>query len=155
MQKLLIIVFITTLSFISFAQEYEHDHKANEIGFGLGASLNIEERNWAPNLHIHYIRAFGEHHKYGLSAGFENIFDVHQHKSLTIGAHYNIFDLITFGLAPGISKSSNEENWEYTIHFEAVSEFELGKIHLGPMAEYGIGQDHSHLTVGLHLGIGF
>jgi hypothetical protein len=40
-------------------------------------------------------------------------------------------------------------------HTEAVFEFNLGGIHIAPMAGFGIDKEESHFSVGVHVGLGF
>jgi hypothetical protein len=40
-------------------------------------------------------------------------------------------------------------------HTEAAFEFNLGRIHIGPMAGFGIDKEESHFSVGVHVGLGF
>lgn len=150
-----LLIFNSSLYAQDPALHEHHPHESNEIGLGLGVSYNVEEAEWAPAVHAHYLRYLGEEKMFGLSGGFESILDEHTHYSITIGIHYRLFDFINLGISPGFSRSTVEKKWEFVSHFEAVTEFEMGFMHLGPMVEYAIGFNHSHALIGLHLGFGF
>lgn len=43
----------------------------------------------------------------------------------------------------------------FALHLEASYEFEIGDLHIGPVIEYAYDTEDQHLSLGLHVGIGF
>jgi hypothetical protein len=72
----------------------------------------------------------------------------HEHP-MHAGAHqYHI----GFGVAA--THIVNEGGLIPGIHTEVIYEFNLGKLHIGPMAGFGMYREDSHFSVGVHVGIG-
>jgi hypothetical protein len=67
-----------------------------------------------------------------------------------------VFDFLSFNAGPGLVFGSHDGETEIlpAFHTEAVFEFNLGGIHIGPMAGFGIDKEESHFSVGVHLGFG-
>ena len=43
----------------------------------------------------------------------------------------------------------------FALHLEASYEWEIGDVHLGPVVEYAYDEEDAHISLGLHIGIGF
>lgn len=149
---------------VIFAQEHDHDHDhtshqhehpKNEFGFGNYLSFLGGEQELAYGLHIHYLRSF-EESRFGAGLGYEQIFDEHRHRSLTIIGAFSPVSPLVLSLAPGIL-FGNQENpgSRFTLHTEAVYEFEIGNFHLGPALEFATTFDEYHVGVGLHVAYTF
>jgi hypothetical protein len=150
--KILIFIIASNLTLKTFSQdlpEYRHEIGA---GFGLTTFSNVE--GFSPSFHVHFSRSFSSGNPFSIIGGFELITGDHQHNSLGIGLSYNFFKEFSFDVSPGISFAPNEDT-EAGLHLELSYGFVLGRFHLGPMVEYGIGVDHSHTSFGIHSGYGF
>ena len=134
---------------------HHHDHPKNEIGLGNYLSYLPGEGETAYALHIHYLRSF-EHSRFGAGIGYEQIFDEHNHRSLTIIGAYRPISPLVLALAPGILLGTEEEpGIRFALHAEAVYEFELGHFHLGPALEFATTFEEYHIGVGLHIAYAF
>jgi len=156
-----VLVFITAslISISGFSQDHEHKHHhpVNEVGIALGAFFLDQEDEVRMGMHLHYIRAVALNQKFGIGAGFETIFDEHQHYTVSLVFQYRIIGGWTVAYAPGILwvKEEGEFETQFAQHIETAYEFELGKFHIGPMAEVGFEKHGTHYMLGVHLGIGF
>jgi hypothetical protein len=132
-----------------------HEHPKNEIGFGNYLSYLAGEQEFAYSMHIHYLRFF-EESRFGAGMGYEQIFDEHGHRSLTIVGAFRPPCPLVLSLAPGILFGTEENpGSRFTLHAEAVYEFEIGHFHLGPALEFASTFDEYHLGVGLHVAFAF
>lgn len=152
--------FIKLLSFIiilmplaSFAQD-DVSVQRNEIGAGFALTTFSDDEGFSPTFHLHYSRSFSENSPFALTGGLEMIVGDHQHNTLGVGISYNFWKEFSLDVSPGISFAPDEDP-EAGLHLELSYGFELGRIHLGPMVEYGLGADHSHTAFGIHTGFGF
>ena len=137
-------------------QDHHHelDHK-NHLGLALGPVYIINEEEFAPGAHLHYVRLIntkGES-QFGVGLGLEAIFDEHRHYSTSLNLSYLPFHNLTLTIAPGAQ--FGPETTEFTTHFEVSYEFIFGEIHLGPVAEYAWAENDAHAMLGIHLGYGF
>jgi hypothetical protein len=131
--------------------EAEH---LNHFGVATGPVYIINESEVAPGIHLHYMRLmeFGNAH-FGIGLGLEAIFDEHRHYATSINFSYLPIHALTFTVAPGIQVAPESE--DFTTHFEVVYEFEIGELHIGPVAEYAWSPNDAHAMLGLHIGCGF
>ena len=169
--KLLISLLFSSMLFIQVnAQNDEHDHEdhkheghnhshhhgtKNELGFALGPVYNALETEWAPGVHLHYVRFVSE--KFGFGGGFETILDEHQHITASLAIAYSPINRLTFVFAPGLTSEADDfPEVRFTSHFELSYEFDIkDDIHLGPLLEAALGKGDQHYMIGLHLGFGF
>jgi len=54
------------------------------VGIALGAMFLDQEDEVRMGVHLHYIRAVALDQKFGIGAGFETIFDEHQHYTASV-----------------------------------------------------------------------
>ena len=130
------------------------DEHLNHFGVATGPVYVINESEVAPGIHLHYMRLleFGNAH-FGIGLGLEGIFDEHRHYATSINFSYLPIHALTFTIAPGIQFAPESE--DFTTHFEVVYEFEIGELHIGPVAEYAWSPNDAHAMLGLHIGLGF
>lgn len=146
---------ITAQSNVDSTHHCQHQHHKNEIGVSNAPVYLIAEKEVAYGFHAHYVRKIS-HTKFGLGAGFERIFDEHSHTTIGLVANYRPIEFLNFNIAPGLTMEQNSfSNLNYAIHFEGAYEFEIGNFHIGPAFEYAFEPEDSHISLGLHLGIGF
>lgn len=132
-----------------------HEHPKNEFGLGNYLSYLAGEQEFAYSLHIHYLRSF-EESRFGAGLGYEQIFDEHRHRSLIIIGAFRPASPLVLSLAPGILFGNLENpGIRFTLHAEAVYEFEIGNFHLGPALEFATTFDEYHIGVGLHVAFAF
>ena len=167
----------TTMSVEHEEDEHEdghHDHfHTNEIGISF-APVYYWNKKDSPiyfGLHSHYVRRLGES-RFGIGAGYEYIFDEHKHQ--TFSAVFQFSPTYRFHLvaAPGWAIESEEEGHDdhgapqvhheeeehgasFALHLEAVYEFELGPIDIGPSFEFAWDKHDVHLSLGAHLAFPF
>lgn len=159
-------------SIISFSQEeghdHEHDHEEqkheghvhnhkNELSIATGVVPLFAEDEITAGLHLHYIRGLGETNRFGIGIGLEYIIDEHKHYTASAVFQYGIYKGWIVAVAPGLLIRKEEENYLYqgAVHIETGYEFQLGKFHIGPVAELGIEPIGFHVMGGIHFGISF
>ncbi len=150
-----IILLVCSISYAQEAHDHEGEHK-NHIGLAVGPVYVINEKEFAPGLHLHYARLYeiGQSESaFGIGLGLEAIFDDHRHYATSVNFSYLPIHNLTFTVAPGVQ--FGPEHAEFTSHFEVSYEFILGKIHLGPVLEYAYAKEDAHAMLGAHIGFGF
>jgi hypothetical protein len=164
--KKLIFILIAFLSFIVFnvsGQEHEeehyhlHDQHKYHLGFGIAGAYLTSEQSLAPGFHLHFLRQLGEEQNWGLGLGYETIIEENLHNSINLLTNWHPFKFLSFNAGPGLTFGRHDEEMEFSpaFHTEVVFEFDLNKIHIGPMAGFGIDKEESHFSVGIHVGLGF
>lgn len=158
------ILFTCLLPLALNAQDHDHDHNhgshhhehpGNEVGLGNYLSYLAGEQEIAYALHIHYLRSF-EGSRFGAGLGFEQIFDEHKHRSMTLIGSFRPWSSLILSLAPGILFGTQEDpGIRFALHTEAVYEFEIGHFHLGPALEFATSFDEYHIGIGLHFAYTF
>lgn len=134
---------------------HEHAHHRNEIGVANAPVYFIKGKEISYGLHIHYIRNIKQT-KFGVGAGIERIFDRHGHNTFGLVAGYNPIEKLGFILSPGITfEDENPANPQFALHVETAYEFEIKNFHLGPVLEFAYDPEDFHLSLGIHVGIGF
>ena len=128
-----------------------HAHKL-EIGFAPGLVYIPKEKEFTLGLHLHVVAAIGES-RWGLGGGLERLFDDHGHTTLSAVVQFRIFDPWSVVVAPGMTISDDAE-LAPSVHFETAYEFAFGNFHLGPSFEVAVDPNETHLTLGLHMGVG-
>ena len=137
-------------------EENDHHHK-NEISVAAGIVPIVAEDELTAGFHLHYIRGIGKNNRFGLGTSLETIIDEHKHYTLSIVFQYRIYKGLILAYAPGLlmRKENSENVFQFAQHFETAYEFELGKFHIGPVAEIGIELTGVHYMGGIHFGIDF
>lgn len=137
--------------------DHLHDHHKYHLGFGVAGAYLTGEDGLAPGFHVHFIRQLGEEQHWGIGLGYEAIIEENLHSSLNLLANYHPFDFLSFNAGPGLVFGNHDGETEIlpAFHTEAVFEFNLGGIHIGPMAGFGIDREESHFSLGVHVGFGF
>ena len=132
-----------------------HEHHRHEIGVANDAIYFIQEKIFSYGFHLHYSYTIPKT-KFGIGAGYERIFDEHQHNSIGINAIYQPIEGLHLNLSPGFAFEGSEEfDPRFALHFEISYEFLIGDFHIGPTAAYGFDTEDSHLGLGIHIGYGF
>lgn len=135
--------------------EHEHDHHRNEIGIGNSPVYFTKEKTLAYGLHLHYIYNIPES-KFGVGLGYERIFDEHKHNTIGVVGNYRPVDKVSLSLSPGVAFEGNTfSEPKFAIHFETAYEFEVKNFHLGPVFEVAYDQEDVHISLGVHVGVGF
>jgi hypothetical protein len=136
---------------------HAHDSHNYHFGAGIAASKILEENMWGPGFHLHLIRQFGHHNQWGLGLGYEAIAATHWHHGLSLPFNYRPARFLSLLAGPGIAIANHEGETEIfpAFHTEAVFEFNVRGVHIGPMIGYGLDTEDSHFSVGIHLGLGF
>jgi len=159
--------FLFTLFFATFAltaysqhnyqdEHHEHEHPKNEIGFSNNIVFNTHENEFAYGVHLHFVRTIGKSDKFGLGLGYERIFDDHKHNSTNLLFMYRPIDHLSINIAPGIVWLDSEANSiKPSLHLETIYEWELGHFHLGPLLGIAFNTEDFHVSIGLHLALGF
>jgi len=134
-----------------------HDDHKYHLGFGVAGTYLTGEEGLAPGFHLHFIRQLGEEQHWGVGLGYEAIIEENLHSSINLLANYHPFDFLSFNAGPGLVFGNHDGETEIlpAFHTEAVFEFDLNRIHIGPMAGFGIDKEESHFSIGVHVGFGF
>jgi hypothetical protein len=134
-----------------------HDNHKYHLGFGIAGTYLTVEQSVALGFHIHFLRQLGAEKKWGIGLGYESIIEENIHSSFNLLANYHPVDFLSLNAGPGLVFAKHEGKAEIlpAFHTEAVFEFNLGGIHIGPMAGFGIDREESHFSLGVHLGFGF
>jgi hypothetical protein len=132
-----------------------HDHHKHEIGIGSAPVYFLKEKELSFGLHIHYLYNL-PHTKFGLGVGYEKIFDEHRHNSFVLTFSYRLVDKLNFSISPGFASENNEfRKSVFAVHLETSYEIEFNDFHLGPVLEIAADKEDYHMSMGLHIGIGF
>jgi len=134
--------------------DHDHHHAKNEIGLDNSIVYFAEENEIAYGFHFHYTHMIGES-KFGYGVGYERIFDEHKHNTIGVLAAYRPIAPLYFSISPGITFEDSLEEYHYSTHLEAAYDFEVGKVHLGPIIAMAHRTGHTHFSMGLHIGFGF
>lgn len=139
------------------AHDHVHDSHNYHVGIGTAATYLNKEGHLVPGFHLHFIRQLGQHRQWGLGLGFETIVDEHLHNGLNLLLNYRPLSYLSLIAGPGLVFGEHDGETEILpgFHTEAVFEFNLRGLHIGPMIGYGADREDSHFSIGLHIGIGF
>ena len=133
--------------------EHHHNHR-NELGIAASPVYFVNENEASFGLHVHYVRMIGDS-KFGIGAGYERIFDDHEHQTFGILGAYRPVDRLLLSVSTGISKEKHSPENNFAVHFETSYEFEAGDFHLGPAFEIAYDEEDVHISLGVHIGLGF
>ena len=127
-----------------------HDHRHPfEIEFGAGAAWSLSEKEIAPVFHLHVHKDLWHH--IGLGFGYEVILDEHLHQAIHPSIHIHFLEKIHFSIGPGLL-IIRDEPVAFSTHFELGLGFPVGRIKLGPFAEYAWSRNDQHISAGLRIG---
>jgi hypothetical protein len=132
-----------------------HEHHRNEIGIANSPVYFVDEGVFSYGLHVHYIHTL-KASKFGIGLGYERIFDDHGHNTIGFVTSYRPIDPLSFIISPGISFEDEEPGKvHFSVHAETAYEFEWKDLHIGPVFEVAYDSEDIHISLGLHVGIGF
>lgn len=137
-------------------QDHDHEHyHGDELGIAAGLVPLLDEDKLTAGLHLHYIKAVRRIHWYGIGLSLETIFDEHKHYTISLANQFRVYKGLFFLYAPGLLMLKEEAEWEYKFaqHFELGYEFEAGRFHIGPLADFSISSAGMHYMIGLHFAI--
>lgn len=155
--KSLLILLLGLLSINTYAQddEHKHEHPQNEFGIANSLVYFTKEKEVAYGLHVHLLRTLG-HSKFGYGIAYERVFDEHKHNTIGLAATYRPIDALQIALSPGITfEGDHPSEIKFAFHAETSYEFEIGKFHVGPLLEIAFDPEDIHISMGLHIGLGF
>ena len=133
---------------------HQHDHRF-ELGLAPGLAYLVEEEHFTAGLHLHLIAALGES-RWGLGLGFERLLDEHSHNTAGVVLQYRLTNAWSMLVSPGLTfEDSEPSELEPSVHIESTYEFFFGDYHLGPSLEYAADAEDSHVTLGVHVAVGF
>lgn len=143
----------------ALGQAHDHDHDDHKFHFGvgvIGAKLS-DNKDITPGFHLHLIRHFGHENRWGIGVGYEALTQKPWHNGANLLFNYRPFSNLTLLAGPGmvIHKHDGETEILPGFHTEAVFEFNLWGVHVGPLIGYGIDKEESHFSAGIHIGLGF
>lgn len=135
--------------------DQHHHHHVSELGIANAPVYFVNEKELAYGLHLHYIR-MKPHSQFGIGLGYERIFDDHGHNTFGIVGAYRPTDRVVINLSPGITFEDGESDHSaFALHFETSYEWEIDYLHIGPVFEVAYDPEDIHISLGLHIGIGF
>lgn len=139
------------------SHNHELDPHKYHIGIGFGGAHIFSENVQAPAFHLHFLRQLGHHNQWGLGIGYEAIADEHWHNGLNLLVNYRPVRFLSLLAGPGLVIGKHDGKTEVlpAFHTEAVFEFNVGGLHIGPMIGYGRDKEDNHISVGVHVGFGF
>ena len=161
--------FLVLLMMFSVGLYGQHDHSGHNhghgqgddphkyhIGLGVAGTRIISEDAFAPALHVHFLRQLGQHNQWGIGLGYEAIADEHWHNGINLLGNYRPAKFLSILAGPGLVIGEHDGSTEIgpAFHTEAVFEFNLGGLHVGPMIGFGYDREDRHISAGIHVGIG-
>lgn len=159
----IILLTILLVSYISVVAQHNHSHDHNHydehkfhIGIGAGVASFSGEEGLEPALHLHLLRRLNAESKWSMGIGYEGIIGEVWHNGINLLVNYRPVHFLSFNVGPGLvfEKEENETEVLPAFHAESVFEFTISNIHLGPMVGVGFNKEHTHFSVGIHLGLG-
>ncbi len=149
------ILFIT-MSFPVYAQHIHNESHDYHIGFGFSETKFTGEEGLKPGLHIHFIKSISTEGHWGVGLGYEGVKSESWHNGMNLLLNYRPVEFFSVNLGPGIvvEKVDGENEVKPALHVESVFEYDISKIHLGPMVGFGFDKEHTHFSFGIHIGFG-
>jgi len=134
---------------------HENEHPKNELGISLSPVYFIKEKSLSIATPLHYVYNIPKT-TFGVGLGYERIFDEHKHNFFGLELNYRPIHNLTLNLSPGVAfEGDHLDEKEFAIHFESVYEFEFEFFHIGPLLELAYHPEDFHISLGIHLGLGF
>lgn len=162
MRKIFLLIILNCLFIIPVSSqekgnEHIHEHHNYHIGIGFAGSHISGEKGIDPGFHLHFLRQIGEQRNWGVGVGFETLIKDNLHNSVNFLVNYHLFHFVSLNAGPGLvfEKLNDKTEIAPAFHTEAVFEFDLNEIHIGPMVGFGFDKEDSHISLGIHLGFGF
>lgn len=179
--RILVILYISFITIVSFGQETDHDHgnhddctqghdhfHTNELGISFAPVYFTKSNATNFGLHGHYVRRLGET-RFGAGLGVEYIFNESKHQTYSMVLQYSPTYRLHLVAAPGFAVESEvveldhvpseEEHGHhgtaFALHLEAVYEFTIGPIDVGPSIEWAWDKHETHLSAGAHVAFPF
>lgn len=159
---ILLMFFFSTFSSYSQDNHPEHEHTVRDaghtwhIGLGLSAAKMAGEQGMEPGIHVHLLRKLGNESNWSLGMGYEGLKGENWHSGLNALLNYRPLEFFSINAGPGIvfEKADAKNEVKPAFHTEGVFEFHVAGIHLGPMFGLGFDHEHTHFSVGIHIGFG-
>lgn len=159
---IVLIIFFSLLPAIAFTQFdnhenhdiHHHEHHKNEISVANSLVTFLQEKETAYGLHVHYVRKLSDS-PFGVGMSYERIFDEHKHNTIGIVASYRPVERFAISLSPGLAFEDSGSQSSLALHVETTYEFSIGDFHIGPLVEFAMDKEDQHLSLGIHVGIGF
>ncbi len=144
------------LNFAAFGQQVHEEGHKYHIGIGASATKLSDETGLKPGVHLHLLRTISASGRWGVGVGYEGVKVESWHNGFNLLLNYRPVEFLSFNLGPGIvsEKTGDGREFKPAIHAESVIEFDVWKIHLGPMAGIGLDKEHKHISFGIHMGFG-
>lgn len=157
-KNILFFILLFRFAIVNAQHEFDHnchDHHDNEIGIANAPVYFLKEKTVAYGLHLHYVNYIYKN-KIGLGLGFEHIFDEHNHTTIGLVTAFQPINRLMVNLSPGIVfEKGQTKDLNFAIHLESSYEFEYRNLHYGPLFEFAYDEEDIHMSIGLHIGIGF
>ena len=157
-----LIFFLFAFSSYSQVDHLEHEHTVRDaghtwhIGLGLSSAKIAGEQAMDPGIHVHLMRKLGNESNWSLGMGYEGLKGENWHNGLNVLLNYRLLEFFSLNAGPGIvfEKAEAKNEVKSAFHTEGVFEFHLAGFHLGPMFGLGFDSEHTHFSLGIHLGFG-
>jgi len=164
--KTVLFALVAFLNFITInisgqSVDHDHDHMHDvhkyHLGVGVAAIYLTNEQLLAPGIDLHLLRQLGDKQNWGLGLGYEIVIKENVHNNISLMGNFHPVKFLAINAGPGFTfgKHDGETEFSPALHAEAVFEFDLNKIHIGPVAGFGIDSEESHFSLGVHVGFGF